>query len=124
LFASLIGILMAGCAYIPVLPSFPTKRIVHMLETAGAVLLLCDAESRRALSAALPCRLLVLSDAHAAFAPPEGRTSTDLIHILFTSGSTGRPKGVMLTHRSIANLLPNIRAVMEDVRDRSCAART
>lgn len=115
LFASLIGILMAGCAYIPVLPSFPTKRIVHMLETAGAVLLLCDAESRRALSAALPCRLLVLSDAHAAFAPPEGRTSTDLIHILFTSGSTGRPKGVMLTHRSIANLLPNIRAVMEDV---------
>ncbi len=115
LFASLIGILMAGCAYIPVLPSFPTKRIVYMLETAGAAALLCDAKSREGLPATLPCRLLVLSDAHAEFQPPAGRKSTDLIHILFTSGSTGQPKGVMLTHRSLANLLSSIREIIEDV---------
>ena len=42
LVAGMLGILKAGCAYVPVLSSFPEARLRYMLEISGAQLLLCD----------------------------------------------------------------------------------
>ena len=46
LLAGMLGILKAGCAYVPLSPSLPEKRVRYILETAGASIVLCDKENR------------------------------------------------------------------------------
>ncbi len=108
LFTAMLGILMAGCAYVPISPDFPPERVNHMLTASGARLIYCDGSG----AAAGAERIVMGSAKDAAYTPVDTPTSS-LIHVLFTSGSTGRPKGVMITHRAIANLTANLETVFE-----------
>ncbi|MHB1314157.1 MAG: non-ribosomal peptide synthetase [Christensenellales bacterium] len=108
LLCAMIAICKAGCAYLPLLASFPQQRLQYMLENAQARMVLCDTQTQNDMQAyELPCPVTVFSAEKKAkhFVPVSGRSGSDLIHVLYTSGSTGKPKGVMLTHSSIANLL-------------------
>lgn len=108
LVAAMLAILKCGCAYVPLLASFPEQRLCYMLQTAQITHVLCDEKTRALLPENLPCTLLdVNAEASAEFTPvPVG--DDDLCNILFTSGSTGKPKGVMLRHRSVANMFMNM----------------
>ncbi|NOK39823.1 AMP-binding protein, partial [Corallococcus exercitus] len=108
LVVSLLAILKAGAAYLPLDADYPAQRLAFMLEDAPPRLLL----SSRALSArlslpdALPRLLLEelrLSDWPAS-APASAVSSRNLAYVDFTSGSTGRPKGVAIEHRSVLRL--------------------
>ena len=115
LLAGMLGILKAGCAYVPLSPSLPAKRTDYILETAGAAFVLCDQESRESLVNKTELPVLVSSQMDSCFVE-NGVNGEDLIHVLFTSGSTGRPKGVMLRHRSLSNLFANMKMLMADVK--------
>ena len=108
LIAAMLGVLKAGCAYVPVLPSFPEKRLSHMLKLSEASLLLADDASLRELPDSLPCPVVNTAEQGGSFSPVSGRSAEDLIHVLFTSGSTGEPKGVEIPHRAVANLLLSV----------------
>lgn len=112
LLAALLGILRAGCAYVPVLDSYPAARMAYMLENAGVHLLLCDRGCAIAAEA-LPCPV-VYTDEPAAPIAPGDRGDGPLMYILYTSGSTGRPKGVMLAHSALANLLACIEPMLPE----------
>ena len=112
--AALLGILRAGCAYVPFLTTFPAARIGSMLESAQTTLVLCDDTARAALDFALSCPLVSLADAPEeplAESVPHG--GDDLMCVLFTSGSTGQPKGVMIPHRSMSNLQAALAPLLE-----------
>ncbi|MDO4552506.1 MAG: amino acid adenylation domain-containing protein [Bacillota bacterium] len=116
LLAAMLGILKAGCAYLPVSPDFPEKRIRFMTEKAGVKFFLCDEETRPGLPALPGVAAVTIEEAAGAglpFTPPEGRSSQDLIHVLYTSGSTGEPKGAALPHQALSNLM----AAMEPILD-------
>ena len=116
LFSGMLGILMAGGAYVPMQASLPQKRICYMAETAGVRKILCDKKSREMI-AGIPG--IICLDADAFEENPQETyvqvTGEDLIHVLFTSGSTGRPKGVMIRHRSVSNLYQDMKHVMRDI---------
>ncbi len=112
LLAALVGILRAGCAYVPVLGSYPAPRIAYMLENAGACLLLCD-RAGAPETEGLPCPV-VYTDEPAAPIAPDDRDAGALMYILYTSGSTGRPKGVMLAHSALANLLACVEPMLPE----------
>jgi amino acid adenylation domain-containing protein len=103
---TLLGVLLAGAAYVPLDPIYPAGRIAGMLEDAGVELLLTDGP--------LPAEITAtgVGTAHlgdALSAPPVSGsaavTGDDIAYVIYTSGSTGRPKGVRVTHRGLANLL-------------------
>ncbi|MEU7898411.1 amino acid adenylation domain-containing protein [Nonomuraea sp. NPDC049152] len=83
----LLGVLAAGCAYLPLDPADPEERRQGMLTDAGATIVLTGLPTDH--------RDTTLPDVH----------QDQLAYVIFTSGSTGRPKGVGVSHRAIVNRL-------------------
>ena len=94
---ALIGILRAGCGWVPIDPALPAARRHALLRQAGACLLLGNDPS-----APLPGLEQMPVTSPAAGLPDI--TGNDLAYVIFTSGSTGEPKGVEISHRGAANL--------------------
>ncbi len=114
-FASMLGILKNGCAYVPLLSTLPEKRLLYMVQTGGIERILCDPPSKEALPEELRKIALIPGRGEPKEFSGVPVSPEDLINVLFTSGSTGRPKGVMIRHRSIANLLSNMKEALECV---------
>ena len=112
LLISLLGILKAGAAYIPLDPEYPHERIEYMLEDSQAkMLLVSSAYSGKFHS---PAEELVIEELwqelenYPATVPVIQSTGTDLAYVLYTSGSTGKPKGVMIKHHNLVNFLSSM----------------
>ncbi|HLD65004.1 MAG TPA: non-ribosomal peptide synthetase, partial [Pseudomonas sp.] len=122
--SSLLAILKAGAAYVPLDPSYPAERLAVILDDAQPRLLLVDATGRQALGAlaattarldldaALPADLAASNpQLPATGVRAAGVRATDLAYVIYTSGSTGKPKGVMIEHRSLVASTQARRAV-------------
>ena len=98
--AALLGIMKAGCAYVPLDPSYPEERLQAMLSAANAPMVISGAEMKS-----------IAGDgaAMAVEVKPE-----DLAYVMFTSGSTGGPKAVGLEHRNGVAFLHWARATFND----------
>lgn len=110
LLASLLGILKAGAAYVPLDPGFPLQRLRDMAEDAGLALLLTDAEnaSRLGLSGLGTLCLDTESDVidRSPSSPSADVRGPDApAYVIYTSGSTGKPKGVVVLHGGVVNFL-------------------
>lgn len=104
--ASLVGILKAGAAYVPLDPSYPLDRLTMMVEDAGVRQVL----SHSAHAHLFPNTLVweEIADEIAGGAKERIEVEIDpqsVAYVIFTSGSTGRPKGIEMPHRALANLI-------------------
>ncbi len=95
----MLGIMKAGCAYIPIDPDYPADRINHVLDDSSARYTIVDSD--RGFKNGLDVNSLLSGGKKDN--PGVDVTSEDLCYIIYTSGSTGKPKGVMLTHGNIVN---------------------
>lgn len=110
--AALLGILCAGCCYVPIDRTMPAPRMRAILEQLRPRALLYGADGRDAAEAMADCcPALPLADGFAAaeddclLADRRRRVlDVDPVYILFTSGSTGTPKGIVVTHRGVIDL--------------------
>ena len=111
---TLLGVLKAGGAYIPMDPAYPTSRLLYMIEDAELKLLLTE----EALLASIDEELLpeelevVCLDtewnkiSRRSKKKPDANTSAEnLAYVIYTSGSTGKPKGVEISHGALVNFL-------------------
>ena len=115
LMVSLLGVLKAGAAYVPLDPAYPVERLTYMLrDSAPSALLTQSSLQAHWTSNELP--VLVLDDdglspelaAHPSHNPVvPALCSRNLAYVMYTSGSTGEPKGVMVEHRSVLRLVIN-----------------
>lgn len=109
---TLLAIMKAGAAYIPLDPEYPAERISFILEDACAKMLITSKNARRQGSQAGNIFIeaaLEESVLYTASLPPIPVFAWDLIYLLYTSGSTGKPKGVLIEHRSVVNFLYSMR---------------
>lgn len=125
LVATLVGVLRAGCAYVPLDPAYPRERVRYMLEHARAVGAIVDHETMAELCEGVP-ELVRLdevgewtADGVAGVAGPgakdlTGPSASDLAYVIYTSGSTGRPKGVAVEHRSVVAMSRAMRKLLDD----------
>ncbi|HEV7129225.1 MAG TPA: non-ribosomal peptide synthetase [Ktedonobacterales bacterium] len=110
LVVSLLAVLKAGGAYLPLDPSYPAERLSYMLadaqplalvtrtqlcaplRTGGAHVVRLDADARKLARQSASDPQVAVSPAHLAY-------------VIYTSGSTGQPKGVEIPHSSLSNLV-------------------
>jgi amino acid adenylation domain-containing protein len=118
LIVTLLAVLKAGGAYAPLDPNYPQQRVLLMLETARAAVLVTRRRLAEALGAELPAGMeTVLLDAGWETAPIEESAERpavlpgNLAYVIFTSGSTGVPKGVAIEHRSAVAMIRWARTV-------------
>lgn len=106
LVTTLLGVMKAGLAYVPLDPDTPGRRLRYVVDDAGLEIVLCQEEHLDALAAlgvpATTGAALVAGGAPAAARPP-GPGSP--IYMIYTSGSTGEPKGVVNRHAGVLNTL-------------------
>ncbi len=96
-----MGVLKAGCTYLPLDPTYPEDRLNLMVSDSGACMLITTPElsgiisdrfsGERMMVDAIP----VLPEPATALPEP---CPEDRFVILYTSGSTGTPKGVIFNH--------------------------
>ena len=114
---SVMGVLKAGCCYLPMDPSFPDDRIQYMYEDSGAKILLSQSSLNEKFHRFTKTQI-VLADSdrskiskYGSGKPPLNATSESIAYIIYTSGSTGKPKGVKVHHRAVVNLIDSMSKV-------------
>jgi non-ribosomal peptide synthetase component F len=110
--AAVLGIQLAGAAYLPIDAQAPPERIEYLMADSGVQILVTNSALRQGLAREAQ---YLLWDAPAWFetepdtAMQLAQSPGDLAYLMYTSGSTGRPKGVMIEHRSIVNRMADVR---------------
>jgi amino acid adenylation domain-containing protein len=108
LVVTLLGVLKAGGAYLPLDPDYPAGRLQYMLSHADVRCAVVDASQRDRLGA-WPGDVLALQDLHlfqqagADGSPVDDSVALDdPAYVIYTSGSTGQPKAVQVSHGNLA----------------------
>ncbi|MGH3761754.1 amino acid adenylation domain-containing protein, partial [Actinophytocola sp.] len=105
LLTTLLAVLKAGAAYLPLDPADPPRRWAQLLSAAAARLVVTAPELPVMSDVDVP---VVLVDDPAIAAEPGENLGLALpvgalAYVIFTSGSTGVPKGVQVEHRNAVN---------------------
>eukprot|EP01041_Mallomonas_annulata_P012734 gene12734-26825_t len=118
---AILGILKAGCAYVPVDPGFPPNRQAHIFSHSRSNCLICDPQLYNhvtnlgidiphiiqidSLTGKIKNKSMKKPSHMNNFQRISQRNSNDIAYVLYTSGSTGKPKGVMVSHKSVINTI-------------------
>ncbi|MTK02389.1 non-ribosomal peptide synthetase [Micromonospora sp. CP22] len=107
---TLLGVLRAGGAYLPLDPEQPTGRLGLMLADAHPTLVLTSGGLGDRLPDEVP--VVDLDEVDVASRPtdppPATATPDHLAYVIYTSGSTGTPKGVAVPHRQVLRYLDGV----------------
>ncbi|MCP2251336.1 amino acid adenylation domain-containing protein [Prauserella aidingensis] len=104
LVVSLLGVLAAGAAYVPLDPGYPAERLRYMA-TDAALAAVVSGDPAAAPPVDVPVVHVAARAATSAPATSPRPEPGDEAYVIYTSGSTGRPKGVRVGHRALVNLL-------------------
>lgn len=108
---SIMGIIKAGCIYLPLDPLYPKNRLEFMEKDADASLILTNSDHKYLFSNF--CGEILCLDTNELIEMEEDDNletypkSEDTMFISYTSGSTGKPKGVKISHKGLNRLVVN-----------------
>ncbi|PQP85212.1 hypothetical protein C0Q44_12205 [Paenibacillus sp. PCH8] len=104
---ALLAILKAGCAFVPVDPSYPLSRKDYIVTDADISIVLAMRPDKE--DETLDVHYIYTEDDKAYTGNSsnleEPLNPHSLAYIMYTSGSTGKPKGVMIENHSVVNTL-------------------
>jgi non-ribosomal peptide synthetase-like protein len=113
-YISMLAVLKAHAAYVPLDAAFPADRLAYIAGDAAVRLLLTHSSlTNRVESLAAQTDVMYLDqvdrlvrlETDERLAWRADSAATDLCYVVYTSGSTGRPKGVAIAHASICNFV-------------------
>lgn len=105
---SMLGILKAGCAFLPISPITPCSRIKFILSDTKAKIVISNSKLENMIDSNI---ILTPNDAMSLPAKTFQALSipsTSISYVMYTSGSTGNPKGVLIEHHSMMNLFESL----------------
>jgi len=110
---SILGIIKAGGAFLPIDLSYPEERIKYMLKDSSVNTLLIT-------SSELPIAYekyndnpifideLLKEESNIINVIDDINDVHDMVYVMYTSGSTGNPKGVMIEHKNLHSLISSL----------------
>jgi amino acid adenylation domain-containing protein len=108
---ALLGILKAGCAYLPLDPGYPKDRLAFMVEDARITTIVTQPQLIGSLPKTAQELQTVCLDStwqdigrYPSQNPNWPVAANGLAYVIYTSGSTGKPKGVLVEHLGFGNL--------------------
>ena len=114
---SVVGVLKAGAAFVPLDPAFPRFRIDQILqETKIPVLLTLTGHQKDLQNPDLRVFCVDSEAGELQALRPRELPKIDAAmraYVIFTSGSSGIPKGVEVAHASVVNLLNSARELLD-----------
>ena len=109
---NMLAIWKLGACFIPLNPSFPLERNLHVLDQLNYTCILTNQTNEMLENSGWDVGNMVFIRSLVDLVPDQYPTSRialvrpeNLSYIIFTSGSTGVPKGVMVEHRGMLNHL-------------------
>ncbi len=100
---SVLAILKAGKAYLPLDPDYPQERLQQIITDSGIDLCLATTSENDIFET--PSVNILASDKIYEIVTNSLPDTGSAAYVLYTSGSTGTPKGVSMGHAALANLL-------------------
>ena len=106
---SVIGIMKAGAAYLPLDNEYPQDRIAYMMADSEANVLITKRSIYK--EKGIQVENVIFIDEFDFNVecnqelPSKAPTGENMAYMIYTSGSTGKPKGVMIRHKSLAAFL-------------------
>ncbi len=101
-----MGVLFAGCCYVPLDPEAPDTKLLPVLEETGMQVILGGEEQRGLIER------LHFQGTYISALPEDGESASipdtapeDPLCLIYTSGSTGRPKGILKSHACVINFI-------------------
>ncbi|WP_428830276.1 amino acid adenylation domain-containing protein [Bacillus subtilis] len=103
---SILGVMKAGAAFLPIDPDTPEERIRYSLEDSGAKFAVVNERNMTAIGQ-YEGIIVSLDDGkwrnESKERPSSISGSRNLAYVIYTSGTTGKPKGVQIEHRNLTN---------------------
>ena len=99
---SIIGILKAGLAYVPISHEQPIERVQAIIEDIRPILVITDPILQFHSEKYPVCNIEDLKEKRSF--KPITSDFEQVAYVIYTSGSTGKPKGVKVLHKNIARL--------------------
>ncbi|MDT0125884.1 amino acid adenylation domain-containing protein [Paenibacillus sp. RRE4] len=104
---SILAILKAGAAYVPIDPDYPVERIEYILNNSGTKLIITNSVKAQVQFVG---QTIDLSQWHTFSGIEDGNLELDLpvegrAYVIYTSGTTGNPKGAMIKHSGLVNYI-------------------
>ncbi|AUX32071.1 MULTISPECIES: non-ribosomal peptide synthetase [Sorangium] len=106
-----LGVLIAGAAFVPLDPEYPAERIAYVIRDSASSVVLVDRRGAEKVAGTGVEAVVAADFARDPRRPappraaPDRRSPDDAAYIIYTSGSTGQPKGVVVPHRQLCNNL-------------------